>query len=249
LAAKALDKLILAEKTWQVVAGDFCDPAQVQLISQLASRAGCEASAHFAGGYAHAERLRCCFARPECPPQAADYKLALLRVSGNFAFFKVYHRDFLGALLNLGIRREKLGDVVAEDTGAFLVVDSAVAEPIRMNLNQVGPVPVTVALADLASLSLYQPHFQASTVVAASPRLDALAAAVYNISRSEAASLVEGGLVKLNHIPCRSGSKEVKPGDLISARGLGRVYVREFTGQTQKGRLRVRIEVKVERNE
>jgi len=246
LAAKALDKLMLAEKTWQVVAGDFCDPAQVQLISQLASRAGCEASAYFAGGYAHAERLRCCFARPECPPQAADYKLALLRVSGNFAFFKVYHRDFLGALLNLGIRREKLGDVVAEDTGAFLVVDSAVAEPIRMNLNQVGPVPVTVTEADLAALSAWLPQFKSSIVIAASPRLDAIVAAVYSISRSEATHLVESGLVKQNHLPCRSGSKEVKPGDLISARGLGRVYVREFLGHTQRNRLRVRIEVRVE---
>ena len=246
LAAKALDKLILAEKTWQVVVGDFCDPSQVHLISQLTSRAGCEASAYFAGGYAHAERLRCCFARPECPPQAEDYKLAILRVSGNFAFFRASHRDFLGALLHLGIRREKLGDVVAEDTGAYLVVDNAVAEHIRINLNQVGPVPVTVAEADHIALRAWHPQFKSSIVVAASPRLDAITAAVYNISRSEATNLVEGGLLKLNHIPCRSGSKEVKPGDLISARGLGRVYVREFLGHTQRDRLRVRIEVRVE---
>lgn len=249
LAAKALDKLLLAERTWEVVTGDFCDPAQAHLIRQLATRAECEAHAFFEGGYPHAERLRYCFARPECPPEAADFRLAILRISGNFAFFRVGHRDFLGALYSLGIRREKFGDVIADDTGAYLVLDNTVADHVRMSLQQVGPVPVTVAARDIAALRAWQPEFQSSTVVAASSRLDAIVAAIYKISRTEAGILVASGQVKQNHIPCQSGSKEVKPGDLISAKGLGRIYVREFVGHTQRDRLRVRIEVKVERNE
>lgn len=241
-AAKALDKLTLAEKTWKVVPGDFCAPAQIHLLKQLVVRRASDAHAFFYGGYDFAERMRVCFSRPECRPQSADFELAVLHVSGNFTFFRVNHRDFLGALLGLGIRREKLGDVVAQDNGAYLVVDNLVAEHVRMSLTQVGRAPVTVEYSGLNSLQAWRPQFDSSTAIVASPRLDAITAAVYNLSRDEASALVERGLVKLNHITCQSGSKEVKPGDLISARGFGRVYVREFLGNTQKNRLRIRVE-------
>ncbi|MDP3487681.1 MAG: YlmH/Sll1252 family protein, partial [Bacillota bacterium] len=139
-------------------------------------------------------------------------------------------------------RREKLGDVVAEENGAFLVVDDQVADHVRTQLEQVGRAPVSVNYSTLAELAKWRPRYQSSTCIAASARLDAVTAAVYNLSRSEASTLVERGHVKLNHVACTSGSKDIKPGDLLSARGYGRAYVREFVSVTQKDRLRLRIE-------
>lgn len=241
LAAKALDKITLAEKTWEITCGDFYNPAQVQLVKNLVARRGGEAQAYFYGGYDYAERIRVCFTRDN-PPSHENFGLRILYVTGNFTFFKVSHRDFLGALLSLGLRREKLGDIVVEELGAFMVVDESIADHVRISLNQVGKAPVTTDYAKLGSLQAWQPRFVSSVAIAASSRLDAMTAAVYNLSRSEAAALIAKGLVKLNHIPCLAGAKDVKAGDLISARGLGRVYVREALGKTQKDRLRIRVE-------
>lgn len=242
LAAKTIDKLSIAERTWDIVRGDFYDPAQVRLIKELLVRRGGEAKVAFYGGYPYAERERACFVRADMETELADFSLAVLKVTGNFSFSQVSHRDFLGALLNLGLRREKLGDVVSEENAAFLVVDEQVADHVRTQLEQVGRAPVSVDYSTFTELAKWQPRYQSSTSIAASARLDAVTAAVYNLSRSEASALVERGYVKLNHVPCTSGSKEIKPGDLLSARGYGRAYVREFVGLTQKDRLRLRVE-------
>jgi len=242
LVAKVLDKLVLAEKHWEVVRGDFIDPGQAHLVTLMANRYHGESQIHLYGGYDFAERKRACFARHEIDVNTTDYGLAILKVTGNFGFVRVSHRDFLGSLLALGIRREKLGDVIVVESLAYIVVDELVAEHVRALLTHVGQAPVRVEYAAFHELQAWRPKFKSDVAIAASARLDAIAAAVYNLSRSESALLVERGLVKLNHIPCNSGAKEVKPGDLISARGYGRVYVREFVGLTQKDRLRIRIE-------
>lgn len=242
LAAKTLDKLTIAERTWELVRGDFYDPAQIHLIKELLDRRGGEAKAVFFGGYVYAERERACFLHTDMEAEPQDFSLAVLKVTGNFSFFKVGHRDFMGALLNLGLRRDKLGDVVAGENGAFLVVDGLIADHIRTLLEHVGKAPVSVNQSTFAELAKWEPRYQSTVSIAASARLDAVTAAVYNLSRSEAATLVERGHVKLNHVPCTSGSKDVKPGDLLSVRGYGRAYVREFVGLTQKDRLRMRIE-------
>lgn len=242
LAAKTLDKLNIAERTWELVRGDFYDPAQMRLIKDLTIRRGGGAKATFYGAYSYAERERACFVHEDMGVEPEDFCLAVLRVTGNFSFLEVSHRDFMGALLNLGLRREKLGDVVAEDDGAFLVVDDQVADHVRTQLEHVGKAPVNVDYSTFDELAKWQPRYQSSVSIAASARLDAVTAAAYNLSRSEAATLVERGHVKLNHVPCTSGSKDIKPGDLLSARGYGRAYVREFIGLTQKDRLRLRVE-------
>lgn len=242
LAAKALDKLTLAEKKWGTVLGDFYDPGQAHLVSVLAARRSGESQLHLYGGYGYAERQRACFAHCELEVTPQEFGLAVLKVHGNFDFVKVGHRDFLGALLSLGLRREKLGDVVACDLGAYIVVDELVADHVRTQFSHVGRASVSVDYCDIKELEIWQPKFTSQVAIAASARLDAITAAVYNLSRSESSQLVARGLVKLNHIPCTSGAKEVKPSDIVSARGYGRVYVRQFIGLTQKGRLRLRFE-------
>ena len=68
-------------------------------------------------------------------------------------------------------------------------------------------------------------------------RLDAVLAAACRLSRSEAQRLIAAGLVKLNHVPQLRPDARLEEGDLISARGYGRVRVTAFGGQSRRGRL------------
>ena len=86
LAAKTIDKLSIAERTWDIVRGDFYDPAQVRLIKELLVRRGGEAKVAFYGGYPYAERERACFVRADMETELADFSLAVLKVTGNFSF-------------------------------------------------------------------------------------------------------------------------------------------------------------------
>lgn len=240
LIAKCLDKVQLAESSWEKVLGDFCDPAQLALLRRLLVKRNGEAQLYCYGGYAHAERVRICYARPDWPPEDIDFSLEIMKISGDHRFFIPTHRDVLGAVMGLGIRREKIGDVVIHSGAAYVVFDSQLTA--YATLDSVGKAPVLTELVGLQALQGYTPRFSSHTVIAASFRLDAAVAAIYNLTRSVAAEAVSRGLVKLNHAPCLSGSKEVKPGDLVSVRGYGRAYIRESTGTTQKGRLRLRVE-------
>ena len=93
LAAKTLDKLSIAERTWELVRGDFYDPAQIRLIKDVLYRRGGGAKATFYGGYSYAERERACFVHADMEAEQQDFSLAVLRVTGNFSFFKVSNRE------------------------------------------------------------------------------------------------------------------------------------------------------------
>jgi len=240
LIARCLDKAQLAESSWEPVLGDFCDPQQLSLLRRVFARRDGEAQIFFSGGYAHAERVRLCFARPSMAPEDDEFSIEVMKISGDSRFFTPAHRDVLGAVMNLGIRREKIGDVVIHAGNAYVILDSALTA--HVTLDSIGKASVTTELVGMQSLESYCPRFSSHTVIAASFRLDAVIAAVYKLSRSVAADAVSRGLVKLNHTPCLSGSKEVKPGDMLSVRGYGRAYIREDVGKTQKDRLRLRVE-------
>jgi RNA-binding protein YlmH len=244
LIARALDKVQTTEKSWEMTLGDFHDPTQAALIRKvLAARQG-ETQVFFFGGYMAAERVRACFARPDWPPREDDFSLSIIRVFGDSRFFSPTHRDVLGAVMNIGIRREKIGDVVIHAGEAFVVMDAELAA--QAVLESVGRSPVSTEIVGVKALQDYSPVFTSYTAIAASLRLDAVVAAVHNLSRSEAALLVNRGAVKLNHVPCTSGAKEIRPGDLVSVRGYGRAYLREVAGQTQRGRLRIRVDKPVQ---
>ena len=163
------------------------------------------------GGYAEAERRVAVFWGERAPLCC----LEISPVSKKFAE-PLTHRDYLGALMGLGLRRSVLGDVVLCGGNAYVFCLESVAGHIADGLTQV-------------------------TVNAASERLDAVVAAVFDLSRAESQRLFEAERVMENGLTARSASAKLEPGTMVSVRGLGRFRFEEVAGETRKGRLRIKV--------
>ncbi|MGI6264024.1 MAG: RNA-binding protein [Acutalibacteraceae bacterium] len=146
------------------------------------------------------------------------------------------HRDFLGALLSCGIKREKLGDILCAPGLAVAFVDEGLAPFLADQIDQVRREGVRLEIPYTGELPAAH-TFREKRDTVASPRLDAVVKAAAGISREEAARRIATGLVQLDHVVCQSASAEVKQGMILSIRGVGRFLVQTIGPPTRKGRL------------
>ena len=188
------------------------------------------------GGYELAERQIAVF-RPEAPVFYANYPVKCLKITPLNAKFAedLNHRDYLGAVLNLGIDRACLGDILVEEDAAYLFCLERMADFIRDNLIRIRHTSVYVEQVEAENFH-YEPKYKEVSGTVASVRLDKLLALAFNASRSSLTGLIEGGKVFVNGKLVTSNGYEPKEGDLISVRGMGRFRFRETGGQSKKGR-------------
>lgn len=188
------------------------------------------------GGYELAERQIAVF-RPEAPVFYADYPVKCLKITPLNAKFAedLNHRDYLGAVLNLGIDRACLGDILVEEDAAYLFCLERMADFIRDNLIRIRHTSVYVEQVEAENFH-YEPKYKEVSGTVASVRLDKLLALAFNASRSSLTGFIEGGKVFVNGKLVTSNGYEPKEGDLISVRGMGRFRFRETGGQSKKGR-------------
>ena len=196
-----------------------------------------------AGGFEDAERRIVCFLpdyMDEIPEDLFAF-LCISPVSPKFAE-QLSHRDFLGALMSLGIRREMIGDISVTENSAHVVVLRPVAETIAEGLTSVRHTTVQVTEEKAEDLKLTV-RTEERSVNTASFRVDAMLASVFNVSRTAAKELLRTGRVFLNSAAEDDGSSLMKPGDILTVRGRGRFRLLPDTHPTKKGRMYVKVEV------
>jgi len=190
------------------------------------------------GGCEDAERVMIGFFPDYMEPQESEFPITPLLITGVEG---LSHRDILGSVLGLGIKRELTGDIFVEEDRAVVMCDSSIADYLLFQLKTVGrnKVEVSVCPEDVA-LKLMHP-FTLSRSVVASLRLDAVAGAMAHLSRGDAQSLIAGEGVNVNFALCTDTSKKLKEGDVVSIRHHGRFVLTEVMGETKKGRLAIEI--------
>ena len=140
------------------------------------------------GGYHQAERVRLVLLPAFFLPEAVSPPLAYLEVKGKSKKdFQPNHRDLLGSLTGLGIKREKIGDILPVDGGAQVILAKEIEEYVLTHLSQVGAVPVEVAPIDPEQLNVQPQRVKEVTTTVASLRLDAVAGAGFGVSRKNGA--------------------------------------------------------------
>jgi photosystem II S4 domain protein len=238
--ARVIDKAEQAIKTWEVVPTDFLSPPVLAEVRQIFERLT-DIEILIWGGYPQAERQRVGMSRAEIPLDVAQVEVAALDIAGNFLFDPANHRDFLGAILGAGIVREKVGDIIVlGERGAQVIVVPEMAAFLETSLVQVRSVPVKTRRIELNELKVRPPQKKEITTVEASTRLDAIASAGFGMSRSKMADAIATGDVRVNWKEVTQASYAVKPGDLISMRGKGRLEAIDVE-VTKKQRYRVRL--------
>ena len=218
---------------------DFLEPHLQNLSEPLLARQG--QAYLFCGGYEDAERKRLVILPPYIEPDCALAGIALVHLRGNMAFVKADHRDFLGAVLSLGIKREKFGDLYVVEDGCYVYTSAEIAEYMLMNCPRVKGVRMEAELVELNQWLPPEAAVKPLVALVASMRIDTLAAHGFGLSRAKTIELIKAGKVKINHQEVTDADELCQAGDIISFRGKGKLKVAEVAGETKKGKLRVEL--------
>ena len=196
------------------------------------------------GGVGNTDRQMIRFGNVEELGYEVPFPIVCIHIRPLIAKFadKLSHRDFLGALMNLGIERSTIGDIKVGDKEAFLFCLESIADYICENLEQIKHTHVSCKLTEnYAEIPEEEP--EPCSVQVASLRIDAVIAKVYNKSRSECLDLFRGGKVFLNGRLCENNSCTLKPNDVVNARGYGKFIMSGESRETRKGKMAITVAV------
>lgn len=146
------------------------------------------------------------------------------------------HRDFLGALMALGIERDTVGDIVVGNGQTTVFLHSNIAEYCLTQITKIGAVGVRTQAAEPVLLSA-APRFEEKSTTVASARLDNVVCAVCGVSRTRAVQLIADGVVVLDGTVTAKSTKQLAAGCKLSVRGFGKFVITELEQKTRKGRL------------
>lgn len=227
------------ERSGCVTATPFLTPAEQVSALQWAKQR-CRCGTVLTGGHPECERKVLFFLPDWMESLPAEDYLAALQLTAGFG--TPSHRDYMGALLGMGVRREVVGDIWVSGQQATVFCLPSVAEHLA-SVTQVGresvhaeQIPLSAAVPP--ALSRRQVEFTVQ-----SPRLDAVLSDVFRISRESAAKLIRLGAASLNYLPCMKPDASVGEGDILSLRGYGKAKIVSVGGLSKKGRLYMHAEV------
>lgn len=241
--ARVLDKADHARTRNVPANSQFLTDGEQGLAEKALAAAGAERYRLW-GGYEEAERRVCLFLPDwleDIEPGGEEDPLAAVEVTAPQEA-KLTHRDYLGSMMGLGLSRDALGDILIRETGCQAVCLKTVLPALLAQWTEVGRYPVRVRELPLAELTPGERDVRLRRETFQSLRFDAVAAAGFNISRAKAASLISGGHIQLNHLPCVKPDRILEPGDSLTAKGFGKCVLARVTGQSRKGRIMAELE-------
>ncbi len=235
LLARVYDRMTAAEQRNIPAATCFLSPREQVLVQKLLP----QMELHFFGGCQGAERTVCCwipdYYEPEDWLYSGDGPVGAVRAT----FYEgdsLSHRDFLGALMGSGIKRETVGDLFVQTGRCDFLVTREILLYVLQNLESAGRTKLRLQPLPLTELVPPVPQVKLVRDTVAALRLDSVVASGFGLSRSRAAQYVESGRTAVNALPCEKPDRQVAQGDRISVRGLGKIELTEITGTTKKGR-------------
>lgn len=173
--------------------------------------------------------------------EIAKDQFDLLKIQNDYKVRPLSHRDYLGALMALGIKREKFSDVFIQEDLAYVGVLPELTDHLLGQLTKVANNKVTVTLTNPEDLENFEPNQEEEIHLVASLRLDVVVAELSKQSRSRVSQTFSQGKVLVNYQRTEDKSKTLKMGDVITIRGVGKFIIDEVAGETKKGRLRLKI--------
>ncbi|MDF2485711.1 MAG: hypothetical protein K0R46_1879 [Herbinix sp.] len=196
------------------------------------------------GGFKDAERKILCFCGNEQinSVEEIEFPITCIKVVPINQRFSdsLNHRDFLGAVLNLGIDRSKVGDILIDANEGYLFAHNTISQFIFDQLVKVKHTLISTSFTPPQDFH-YQPKYIEVVGTVSSVRLDSILAVAFHTSRSSLSGLIEGGKVFVNSKEILSNSYMLKENDVVSVRGLGKFLYTGTSYQTKKGRYSVKI--------
>ncbi len=246
LLASFADKQSLCTGNCMITYTRFLDLRQQSLF--LSFPADRDAVSFLFGGFPEAERKIGIFIPKiygvENPGAYLDYDggkpLEAIRIDKD-KFSSLSHRDYLGALMNLGIKRETVGDIIVDEKGAFVIAFEEVCPYLIENLSRIGRGSCKVRETELSEIKASAIKTEEKSVTLASLRLDNVVAAAFSISRRNAAECISQKKVFVDGLLCEKPDKILSSGTKIVLHGKGRAVLSEQIGVSRRDRPKIII--------
>ena len=248
LVAKLFDKIEFVNKKNSVEHTEFLDMRQRQLLEKIMK--DMKVTNYVAtGAYKTAERT-VIIIYPEkleevFEKENFDYNsiFGVIRIELPNELKGMYtHRNYLGAIIKIGMKREKVGDILTSKDGADIIVFKEVEKIISEGLREFTRFSkAEFKKVKIEDLKIEEPQTKRLNIIIPSMRVDSIVAEVIRTSRAKATSIIKEERVFVNHELVVKGSKELKENDLITVRGKGRFKVGKILNKTKKENLVIEI--------
>lgn len=247
LLAQVLDKIEFSIQREILEYTDFLDMYQISLVKSFMKKIEFENYILY-GGFENSERnVLIIF------PEKYDVNMieknyhkimkAIRITLSNEEKAKYSHRNYLGGIVKLGIKREKVGDILVSDSGADILVKEEMANSLKQELATLTRFEnAKFELIEINNLRKQEIKVEELNIIIPSFRLDNFVSDLARTSRSKAVQIIDSERVFINGQSETKVSKQVKLGDVITIRGKGKFIVKEFSGNTRSGRTVVKIE-------
>lgn len=153
------------------------------------------------------------------------------------------HRDYLGSLIGLGIKRDMIGDILVRNDGADIIILKEIEDYLLFNYGKAGRTELTLEAVPISELIIPAGMSKEMKDTVASLRLDNIVSSAFGLPRSKASEAINHGIVFVNNVECQKVDYNVAEGDKIVLRGKGKAYLREVGGRSKKGRQYVTFEI------
>ncbi|WP_372630774.1 RNA-binding protein [Cohnella sp.] len=238
---RALEWVERAAERHETKRTDFLDPRQAHILFTLANREP-DAQVRLDGGSPHSERKRAMVAPDYRVLDDEDMGIVVLDIaSDDRKIADLDHGDYLGALLGLGIKRDKIGDLHVSEAGCHALIAEEIGDFLIGHMKQAHRVDVSVSVRPLSELREAKVELQEQVLSVASMRLDGIASDVFRLSRAKIVDPIKAGRCRVSWKPVEDPSHPLRVGDVVSMKGFGRFKIIDVEGVSKSGRTRVRI--------
>ena len=247
LLAQLLDKVEAVENKNKIEHTDFLDMSKSKLVQKFINKIKIENYITY-GGFEEAERKMYVIYPEKFNIDVVSKNLSsivdIIRIElPEDLKGKYSHRDYLGAVIKLGVKREKVGDIIVDKDGADIIVDKDITKFLLENLNSLtrfSKSKITVEnIEDLRKVEIKKEEID---IIVSSLRLDNVISELARCSRNKALEIISMERVFVNFQNETKKTKQIKSGDIVTIRGKGRFYIKELVGQTKSGRTIIKVE-------
>lgn len=247
LLAQILDKIEFSMQREKLEYTDFLDMYQISLVKSFMKKIDFENYILY-GGFENAERNVLIIYPDKYNANMIEKNyskiIKVIRITLNDEEKGQYsHRNYLGGIVKVGMKREKVGDILVSDDGADILVKDETAETLKQELGTLTRFENSkIEIVDLQDLREQEIKVEELSIIVPSLRLDNFVSDLAKTSRSKSVQIIDSERVFINGQNETKASKQVKLGDIITIRGKGRFVVKEFSGTTRSGRTVIKIE-------
>ena len=247
LLAQVSDKIEMCENKNKIEYTNFLDLAQIELVQNYIDKLKIENYISY-GGYEQSERKLFVIYPEKFNSTVVEKNLVSIvkivriqlpdELKGKYA-----HRDYLGAVIKLGVKREKVGDIIVDNDGADIIVEKDISKFLLENLSGLTRFSKSkITIEKIDNLRTVEVRREEREIIVSSLRLDNVISELARCSRNKALDIINMERVFVNFQCETKKTKQIKTGDMVTIRGKGRFYIKELVGQTKSGRVILKIE-------